>query len=115
MRRFGQAVCILVIAIGSGLFSFGSYLDPRLDVTEAARQFDLYRSREEHFTASICRGVGVGCLTLGSLGLIVPWINLLVLKLRATDRFPSVLPSSANEPTSSVIVQSSPLNQELTP
>ncbi len=118
MRRFGQAICILLIAIGSGLFSFGSFLEPRADFTnvaEVARQIDPYRSREEHFTASICRGVGIGCLTLGSLGLVVPWINLLVSKVRVMDRSPSVSPIPANDPISSVIVQPLPRNQEPTP
>ncbi len=92
IRKIGQAVCIFAIALGAGLFSFGGYLDPRVDVKDPstiARQIDPYRASEEHFTASICRGVGVGFLTLGSLGLIVPWINVFVLRSRAQEPSPA--------------------------
>lgn len=98
MRRFAQAICILAIAIGSGSLSFGNYLEPHIDVknpVDVARQWDPYRSSEQHFTASICRGVGVGFLTLGSLGLIVPWINIMVSKPRAQESSNSASPNPA--------------------
>lgn len=81
MRRFAQVVCILAIAIGAGLFSFGRYLEPQIDLKNPAEMVRLmqdYRASDQHFTASVCSGVGIGFLTLGSFGLIVPWINLLL-------------------------------------
>ena len=94
MRRFAQAVCILAIAIGSGLFSFGRYLEPAIDLKNPADMTRLmgdYRAADQHFTASVCSGVGIGFLILGSLGLAVPWINVLMLKPRAQQ-------SSLSEP-----------------
>ena len=83
MRRFAQAVCVLAIAIGSGLFSFGRYLEPQIDLknpVEVAHLLSDYRAADQHFTASVCSGVGIGFLTLGTLGLVVPWINALMRK-----------------------------------
>ncbi len=90
MRRFAQVVCILAVAIGAGLFSFGRYLEPQVDLTNPAdvvRLMQDYRASDQHFTASVCSGVGIGFLTLGSFGLAVPWINMM-LKARAQPSSP---------------------------
>ena len=95
MRRFAQAVCILAIAIGSGLFSFGRYLEPPVDLKNPAdivRLMGDYRATDQHYTASICSGVGIGFLILGSLGLTVPWINAWMLRPRVQQ------PSSLEPP-----------------
>ena len=98
MRRFAQAVCILAIAIGSGLFSFGRYLEPPIDLKNPAdvvRLMGDYRTTDQHFTASVCSGVGIGFLILGSLGLAVPWINVLMLKPCVQQPLPSEPPNLA--------------------
>ncbi len=80
MRGFIQAVCVLAIAIGSGLLAFGSKLEPPLNVADPAAmaQFlNSYQRGDTHLTAAITSGVGTGFLILGPLGLIVPWLNTL--------------------------------------
>ena len=81
MGGFLQSVSILAIAIGSGLTAFSSKMEPSLKNLDPAvvTQFmnESWTSREQHFTASITSGVGMGFLILGVLGLVVPWINRL--------------------------------------
>jgi hypothetical protein len=80
MRGFIQIVCVLAIAVGSGLIAFGSKLEPQLNVTDPAtmsRILDSFEDRNQHLTASITSGVGTGFLILGVLGLVVPWVNKL--------------------------------------
>jgi hypothetical protein len=80
MRGFVQVICVLAIAVGSGLAAFGSKLEPQLNVTDPAAmaQFlNSYERENEHFTASVTSGIGMGFLILGTLGLVVPWVNRL--------------------------------------
>jgi Na+/H+-dicarboxylate symporter len=80
MRGFIQAVCVLAIALGSGLVAFGSKLEPQFNVADPAAlvQFlNSYQRGDEHLIASLTSGVGMGFLILGTLGLIVPWVNKL--------------------------------------
>jgi hypothetical protein len=78
---FIQGISILAIAIGSGFTAFSSKLEPSLHSLDPAAVAQFMKtdwsSRENHFTASITSGVGMGFLLLGVLGLIVPWITRL--------------------------------------
>jgi hypothetical protein len=83
MRGVLQAACVVAIALGAGLFAYGSYVEPRNDpsnLAEFSRLFD--RPRDDRITSSAWRGFGVGFMTLGVLGLAVPWINVLVFRQR---------------------------------
>ena len=80
MRGFIQLVCVLAIAVSSGLIAFGSKLEPQLNLADPAtvtRVLDSYRDRDLHMLASVTSGFGMGFMILGILGLIVPWINKL--------------------------------------
>jgi hypothetical protein len=105
IRLFVQAVCVQLIAVGAGLFSFGSYLDPQVDGKDpiaAARQWE-YHNRDDHFTASVCRGVGVGLLSLGLLGLIVPAINAMVRPSSAAENsVAATTPASSTSDTTTL-------------
>lgn len=92
MRYLIQAACVVAIALGGGLFAFGSYLEPRLDPTNPMEAVhSLSQDRDTHFEASLACGFGVGFMTLGGLGLIVPWINILVF--RQDERYDSPPPA----------------------
>ena len=80
MRGLIQGVCVLAIAVGSGLVAFSNKLEPQpnlLDPTAMAQIFDSYQSGREHFMAAVTSGIGMGFLILGTLGLVVPWVNTL--------------------------------------
>jgi hypothetical protein len=85
MRDFIQAGSVVAFALGAGLFALGSYLQPPLNITnvnpaDIARIFD--HVSDYHVGASVTRGIGVGFMTLGGLGLIVPWINAFLARER---------------------------------
>jgi hypothetical protein len=80
MRGFIQTICVLAIAVGSGAIGFGNKLEPPLNLADPAtvtRVLDSYQDRDQHMTASITSGVGMGFMILGILGLVVPWVNKL--------------------------------------
>lgn len=80
MKGLLQAICVLAIAIGSGLIAFGNKLEPQPNMTDPAAmaQFlNSYREGRDHFSASLTSGFGMGFLMLGTLGLVVPWLNKL--------------------------------------
>jgi len=80
MRGFIQMFCVLVIAVGAGLLAFSSKLEPQIklaDPTTLTRASMSYGDKDQHYTASISGGVGIGLMILGSLGLVIPWINKL--------------------------------------
>jgi hypothetical protein len=83
MRGFLQAVCVFSIALGAGLFTTGNYLEPRIDPGNIAEfsRFLQYRN-DERIASSVLRGCGIGFITLGVLGLVVPWINAFVFRQR---------------------------------
>jgi hypothetical protein len=81
MRYLIQAVCVVAIAFGGGLFAFGSYLEPRFDAGDPLKAMhSMDMNNDTHLWASTARGVGVGFLALGGLGLAVPWINAAVFR-----------------------------------
>ena len=78
MRRFIQLVCVLAIAVGTGLLAFGSHLEPQanlLDPATLAHQLNTFENRESHLIASTTCGVGIGLMIFGTLGLGMPWVN----------------------------------------
>jgi hypothetical protein len=86
MRGFLQAICVFAIALGAGLFATGNYLEPRIDPSNVAEfsRFFQYRN-DERIASSVLRGCGIGFMTLGVLGLVVPWINVLVYRQRRAE------------------------------
>ena len=77
-RGFIQMVCVLAIEEEPDLLAFGSHLEPQanlLDPATLARQFDTFQNREQHEVASVTCGVGIGLMILGTLGLVMPWVN----------------------------------------
>ena len=78
MRGFVQMISVLAIAMGCGLFAFGSHLEPRVDLAnfgDAARFVDPYNRDSQHMIASVTCGFGIGFMCLGGAGLIIPWLN----------------------------------------
>jgi hypothetical protein len=84
MHAIFQVVAVFAVALGAGLFAFGSYLDPRPDANNPA-EIAKYFSRDDNtrFEASVARGVGIGFMVLGGLGLAVPWVNAYVYQQAA--------------------------------
>jgi hypothetical protein len=80
-RAFIQGICVLAIALGAGLFGFGSYARP--DATNMVIMQQFNRVEDTHLMSAATTGAGIGFMTLGSLGLAVPWINFLVSRSRA--------------------------------
>ena len=75
MRGFVLMVCVFFIAIGAGLFAFGSHLEPRgnlADPATLAHSMGPLRD-EHHMTAAISCGTGFGFMILGILGILIPW------------------------------------------
>jgi hypothetical protein len=84
-----QAACIVAMALGGGLFAFGNYLEPQVDLSNpAAAAFQVEVDRDTHLFASMSRGVGVGFMALGGLGLIVPWLNVMIFAGQPTEKAP---------------------------
>ena len=61
MFGFVQTVCVLAIALGAGLMSFGSRLEPQFNVEDPALYMQvIVKSREgweQHYMASSTTGV----------------------------------------------------------
>jgi hypothetical protein len=100
MRGFIQASCVVAIALGAGLFTFGSYLQPRLDLANPAGAAQVARyfgkqSEDLHIAAAIARGFGTGFMTLGGLGLVVPWVNAFLAhqRVRGSTMLPNADPA----------------------
>lgn len=73
-------VSVLGIAVGAGLLGFSNKLQPPFnpaDPTTFARVAMSYEDREQIMIASVTSGIGIGFVLLGTLSLIVPWINRL--------------------------------------
>lgn len=78
-----QIVSVLAVALGTGLLVAGCAVSPapRVDsvgqtvhaLERAARDAEFF-----HELAAWLKGFGAGFLTLGILGLVVPWANVLV-------------------------------------
>jgi len=78
-----QIVSVVAIALGVGLLVAGSSINP-VASGDNVEQFVLameMSGREAEFyhqLAMTLKGTGAGFLTLGVLGLLVPWANVLV-------------------------------------
>jgi hypothetical protein len=91
---FVQTLCILAIALGAGLFGFGRHLDPPIDPQNpAAIRYD----EGAHFVASMACGLGIGLITGGALGLVIPWVNAALAR-----RYGNETPALTRGPTPSL-------------
>jgi hypothetical protein len=89
MRTTAQIISVCAIAVGVGLLVGGITINPDnvQDVGELAqalrrpsREFDNYRE-----LSAVLKGIGAAFLALGTLGLVVPWANVLVYGRRTID------------------------------
>jgi len=86
-----QIAFVVAVALGAGLYAFGGYIEPPLIALNPADMVRLVQDgvkSEEHYIASAARGFGIGLMTLGGLGLVVPWINMLLGRLVASNSGP---------------------------
>lgn len=78
MTRFVQVAAIIAIPIGAGVCAFGRRLGPQPNLVNAAAEKNV-RPQDRDLSAATC-GWGVGIITLGMLGLAVPWFNTVARK-----------------------------------
>lgn len=82
MHSTAQMICVIAIGLGAGLFSVGHYLEPPMAAMRPEDLAQFWRGNDDvHIAASILRGFGVCFLTMGGLGIVVPWINAIVSRL----------------------------------
>lgn len=91
MRFLIQSASVLAIAVGVGMLVAGSTAAPYLLVTaENGQQMALatsnLRGEFYHGLAIGLKGFGSGFLTLGVLGLVLPWIDVIINALRPPPR-----------------------------
>jgi hypothetical protein len=77
MNTLGQLAATITVALGAGLFAYSRHLDPPLNVASPAFTM-ASMSAHTHEVAALACGWGIGFITLGVLGLAVPWINAYV-------------------------------------
>lgn len=85
MRSLTQLAGIVAIAAGAGLYAYSQHLDPPLPRAMggmAAAEMTSTSPHNHEMAATAC-GWGVGFITLGSLMLIVPWVNVCVQNYRS--------------------------------
>ena len=81
--RFVQVLSVVAVGVGVGMLVAGSTADPTVQVEEMGEYFgpshlSSYEARFYHDLAIALKGCGAGFLSLGLLGLFVPWINALL-------------------------------------
>jgi hypothetical protein len=79
-----QVFCVFAIAFGTGLFVFGSYLEPRANLlaTGAPSLGPLSNDVEFlHYTAAAVCGIGIFFMILGGFGLVLPTVNKIAFPL----------------------------------
>jgi hypothetical protein len=80
MRQLIQIACVVLIAFGSGLYSFGRFLNPWHTVMDPAHismlSVQSIDANDRYVASSAC-GVGIGFLVLGALGLMIPLLSKL--------------------------------------
>jgi hypothetical protein len=79
MDRLSQLAAVIAIAAGAGLYSFSRHLDPPITQSLPA-DVRMLIDRNDHKIASVAGGWGMAFITLGVLGLTVPWTNAWVRK-----------------------------------
>jgi hypothetical protein len=89
MRIFLQIVSVLFIAIGVGLLVAGRSAQPAFGVDSSgdpmrAQAWSAHNAEFYVTLAVVLKGTGAGFLTLGILGLLVPWANTLIYNRRTT-------------------------------
>jgi len=79
MDRLSQLAAVISIAAGAGLYSYSRHLDPPISHPLAA-EVRMSIDRNDRNTAAVAGGWGTAFITLGVLGLTVPWTNAWVRK-----------------------------------
>jgi hypothetical protein len=69
-----QLASVFAIAGGAGLCSYGRHIDPPLNANAPAALVSSVSQNTREVAAAV-GGWGTGFITLGSLGLVIPWIN----------------------------------------
>src|SRR4051812_49763105 len=74
VNTLAQLASVFVIAGGAGLFAYSRHIDPPIAAVPPATQMSPVgqNTREK---AAAAEAWGTGFMTLGTLGLVVPWIN----------------------------------------
>ena len=83
MRVIGQIVSVFAMALGIGLLVAGSMIDPVLRADNVGQMVSTLEmsARDAEFYRNLAVGLmgfGAGFLTLGILGVVVPWANVAV-------------------------------------
>jgi hypothetical protein len=77
MNSLSQLAAVSAIAGGAGLTSFSRHVDPAFSAANPAAAIARV-SQNERAVAAMAGGWGTAFITLGTLGLAVPWINAYV-------------------------------------
>lgn len=84
MRSLTQLAAIVSITAGAGLYAYSQHLDPPPGAAGAAAVATLTSTNSrDHENAALACGWGVAFITLGSLALVVPWVNIGLKNYRA--------------------------------
>lgn len=86
--RFSQIISMLAIALGVAFLVAGSSLSPSFPNEMAAMAQNFGRNVSPEVPAFL-KGIGAGFLTLGLLGLVVPWVNVLIAHFRQPPATPT--------------------------
>jgi hypothetical protein len=89
VNSLSQLAAVFAIAGGVGLCTYSRGLDPPFSASNPATMMSRVGS-SEHAEAAMAGGWGPAFITLGSLGLAVPWINYYIKHQSAH------IPSSSN-------------------
>ena len=74
MNSLAQLASVFAIAGGAGLFAYSRHVDPPLSAATAVASMSPVGQHTRE-TAAYMDAWGTGLMTLGSLGLVIPWIN----------------------------------------
>jgi len=81
VRSLTQLAAIVSITAGAGLYAYSQHLDPPPGAAAVATLTST--NSRDHENAALACGWGVAFITLGSLALVVPWVNIGVKNYRA--------------------------------
>jgi hypothetical protein len=90
LRAARQTACALSIALGvclltAGIYATGMYRDGSLEEFATSVGMRPSETGQMIATVTIIKGLGAGAITLGVLGLVIPWINAVVHRGECLD------------------------------